>query len=96
MKHILVIVLLFTQTIYAADALYRQLKTEQGRFVFGDMENESFYMLDTQTGQIWKMVGNTEDPKHFEPIPYLIKDESGKTIGRTFLPITQQRTGGQK
>lgn len=49
-----------------------------GRFVFGQISDSSKdqYMLDTQTGRLWRIGESSDVGTHLRVIPY--KDEQGK------------------
>lgn len=49
-----------------------------GRFVFGQISDSSKdqYMLDTQTGRLWRIGESSDVGTHLRGIPY--KDEQGK------------------
>jgi len=55
---------------------YGMLSSPNGRFVFGQISDSSKdqYMLDTQTGRLWRMTENSQVGKFLLPIPYQIKD----------------------
>lgn len=50
-----------------------------GRFVFGQISDSSKdqYMLDTQTGRLWRIGESSDVGTHLRAVPY--KDEQGKT-----------------
>lgn len=50
-----------------------------GRFVFGQISDsgKDQYMLDTQTGRLWRIGESSDVGTHLRAIPY--KDEQGKT-----------------
>jgi hypothetical protein len=51
-----------------------------GRFVFGQISDSSKdqYMLDTQTGRLWRIGESSDVGTHLRAIPY--KDENGKAF----------------
>jgi hypothetical protein len=67
-----------SQKISSADTL----RTESGRYVFGQISDSSKdqYMLDTQTGRLWRIGESSDVGTHLKAIPY--KDEQGKVFYR--------------
>ena len=77
MKNLLLVLILATFSAYSAENTIKQLGTEQGRFVFGDLQNDELFMLDTKTGRLWKLEGNASEPGKLIPIPYSKRNAQG-------------------
>jgi hypothetical protein len=56
------------------------LSSRNGRYVFGQVSDSSKdqYMLDTQTGRLWRIGESSDVGTHLKAIPY--KDEQGKVF----------------
>jgi hypothetical protein len=56
------------------------LSSGSGRYVFGQISdsNKDQYMLDTQTGRLWRIGESSDVGTHLKAIPY--KDEQGKVF----------------
>jgi hypothetical protein len=56
------------------------LRSGSGRYVFGQISdsNKDQYMLDTQTGRLWRIGESSDVGTHLKAIPY--KDEHGKVF----------------
>jgi hypothetical protein len=56
------------------------LSSGVGRYVFGQISdsNKDQYMLDTETGRLWRIGESSDVGTHLKAIPY--KDEQGKVF----------------
>ena len=79
MKRLLTIIALLTLPALAADSPQQGgvLGVPGGRFVFGSVADGSIlatFMLDTQTGRLWKYSAGKETGLHLAPIVYTLAD----------------------
>ncbi|MBI4557765.1 MAG: hypothetical protein HY706_09285 [Candidatus Hydrogenedentes bacterium] len=78
MKRLLTILALLTLPVLAADSPHGGvLGVPGGRFVFGSVADGSIlstFMLDTQTGRLWKYSVDKEKGLHLAPIVYTLAD----------------------
>lgn len=83
----LLLVLLLLATSHSADlSPLRMLGTDNGRFVFGDLQDNEMFMLDTKTGRLWKLVGNAQDPVKLVPVRYVVLNAKGEETGLVDAP----------
>ena len=75
---------------------YPVLSSETGRFVFGEVCSQNLYMLDTYTGDLWKISGSPSKPGKLEKVPYdtppvkFPQLDSAKTTSKLPIPPAHQ------
>ena len=47
-----------------------------GGFMFFELNNGEFYLIDTRTGRLWQFTGGISNPEHFEPVKYEISKDT--------------------
>lgn len=73
----IIALLLLSSMVFSENKI---MGSENGRFVFGQINDfaKETYMLDTQTGQIWRLIIGKDSLLHFQPITYEMPIEGYK------------------
>jgi len=50
-----------------------------GGYMFFELNNGEFYLIDTRSGRLWQFTGGIANPEHFEPIKYEIAKDKLQT-----------------
>jgi hypothetical protein len=92
MKRLLTILALLTLPVLAADSPQKGvvLGVPSGRFVFGSVADGRItdtFMLDTQTGRLWRYSTDKEIGLHLAPIVYYLADG---TVGLSPMETKQE------
>lgn len=73
------------------------LSSTGGRYVFGQVSDSSKdqYMLDTQTGRLWRIAESSDVGTHLRAIPY--RDDQGKvSLYPGEVPVTKPKEASKK